>query len=447
MVFVFSGALLFFSVISYLKYNYIFNPITSMFILWAIILPLSYLNLYGVSNPEDKVYYVIFVGLLSFGIGAVIGSYRYKIVLNKSKRKNKGNWNYPINYKFLYIISSIVLVYYLYQLFIVVGLLINGHDYSYIRDLVTSSDENELRSSSIITIVRVFLAEPITYLIIALLPIDIFFGKRDFRFIILAISLMILFVVTTGGRSVIKWIAIYFIFSFTLSNKKSNRQYLNSKKSKIIFSISLVLMLAFLYFMTKARKGDDVDFARQCFIYFIAPVKHFDYYINVVDNSGLYGYGLSSFYGVIYPFLFLLKTIGLFSKYPDFVTNIHYMSFEMMESGVNLGNNVYMNAFVTTFYQPYLDGRVLGVILIMGLFGFVSNRLFIHAYYYDNIMAILLYSLLLQKIFSSYVRFYFTQQSQALCFMFGLIIFESYRFVFSKRTGRFNGIDYYSNLQ
>lgn len=96
-----------------------------------------------------------------------------------------------------------------------------------------------------------------------------------------------------------------------------------------------------------------------------------------------------------------------------------------METGYYIGGGLYMNAFVTAFYQPYLDGRYVGVFLILMLFGFMCNQFFVRAYYDIDMKAILIYILLLQKILFSFVRFYFTQQAQALCFILAFLVVTS----------------------
>lgn len=143
--------------------------------------------------------------------------------------------------------------------------------------------------------------------------------------------------------------------------------------------------------------------------------------MEVVDASNMYGYGISSFYGLLYPVLFALSEIGI-NVFTPFVETIYGMSFQDLQMGVDVGGGIYMNAFVTAFYQPYLDGRYIGVIFIMLIFGFASGRAFYKFYYKQNKKALLIYLLLLQKIVFSYVRFYFTQQAQSICFILAFII-------------------------
>ena len=72
------------------------------------------------------------------------------------------------------------------------------------------------------------------------------------------------------------------------------------------------------------------------------------------------------------------------------------------------------------FYQPYIDGRFVGVFLICFLFGYLCNYSYKLAHDHKNLKYVLIYLLLLQKITDSMVRFYFTQTSQAVCIIYAL---------------------------
>lgn len=410
------------AILGYLKYRFLLNPITSMFGLWGIILPFSNNGLYDTIIPKKHFYIIVAIGLLAYLIGGLFGTNKFRVALTSKKKSIN---NYCINYSIVNILAIITIVYYLIQFSIILRLLLSGYDYGYIRELAVSQDENVLRPSQIFTVIYNFIASPVTYLLIALFPIEVFFGNKKRIFIIECITVMVLFVLTTGGRSVILWIAIYFACILLLYAKKNKFSLL-----KIVFRyrgiiiIGGIALLCFLLFMTKSRKGDDVDLLQQVFIYFIAPLPHADHYFEVVDQSGIYGYGISSFYGLLYPIFFAFRLIGIFVEYPEFITKIHYMSFEMMESGYYIGGGLYMNAFVTTFYQPYLDGREIGVFVILFLFGYICSKYFTKAYNNFNTKAMLIYILLLQKILFSFVRFYFTQQAQSLCFILAFIVMK-----------------------
>lgn len=100
------------------------------------------------------------------------------------------------------------------------------------------------------------------------------------------------------------------------------------------------------------------------------------------------------------------------------------LSFDILETGMNVGGEISdMNAFATIFYQLYLDGRIIGIILGMLLFG-----LFVGHFYSKMMLSfsnkyVLIYLLLAQKIIFSMVRFYFTQVNQTVCFVLAFFIF------------------------
>lgn len=409
------------AVYGYCSTKYLFNPISAMFFMWALILPFSHWGFYDTVVPSDRVYIVIAIGLVAFFIGTLIGT---KPVKNKFGSLNnlKGH-KYKFNYTLLYILGAITLVYYASQIIIVLRLLVSGYDYEYIRALSIATDTNVLRASAAVNMTKAFIATPMSYLALALLPIELLKEKKNKIMIIGCITFMFGYVFTTGGRSVILWFALYFIATYMMRKKKTDWETLKKiiKKYRVIIIIGGIGLVYFLLKMTFARKGEDINLLKQIYIYFICPLQNFDYHMNVVDNVKMYGNGLSSFYGLIYPIMYFLKCLG-FNVFTPYVQTIYNMSFQDLQMGIDIGGGIYMNAFVTAFYQPYLDGRYIGVIIIMFIFGFVAGRIFYNAYYKNNMKSVLIYMLLLQKIVFSYVRFYFTQQAQSICFLLAFIV-------------------------
>lgn len=445
MIWILSFACIIIALYGYIKSRFLLNPITSMFGLWGILLPCSGMGFYSTNIPGEEFYLVVLIGLLGYLLGTILGRKKIVVGINIDPKANiRDPKKYKINYTILYILGTIAIIYYFAQLMVVFRLLLSGYDYSYIRELVVSGENNVLNSSALFTVLYNFIASPVTYLLIALLPVELFFGKKKKIFIIMSLGVMFLFVLTTGGRSVILWILLYFVCVFMFYQRSTNKyDFRQIRKYKRWIIAGSIILFIFLLVMTKSRKGKDVDLLQQIFVYFVAPLPHADHYFEVVKDTNVFGYGVSSFYGLLYPFFFLLRLIGVFQEYPKFITDIHYMSFEMMETGYYIGGGLYMNAFVTAFYQPYLDGRYMGVFLVMMLFGFICNQFFVRSYYELDMKAILIYILLLQKILFSFVRFYFTQQAQALCFILAFLVVTSsvrlkrHALIYKKR-GRIN---------
>lgn len=426
----------------FVRYRFALNPVSAMFFLWAVIVPLSGVGFYGTRIPQTSTYTIIAVGLAAYLLGVLLGSKRYRII-SGAKDINAQTAVCKINYWFLYALMLVSLAYYLIQSVYVVRLLASGNTYADIRMMVAADEENVLNGSRALSAIRAFIAVPTTYLMIAILPIELFFGKRKKALFFGAAALMLLFVFTNGARSVIVWIAIYFLVVFSFFRRSHKIKIRIKRKYKTRLLAGGVVLLVLMFYMTIFRKGADVDFRKQLFLYLVAPVPHFDHYVDVVNSSNEYGYGFSSFYGILYPLFYVIRIVT--GSYPEFITKIYYMSFEMMEPGLNLGNGVYMNAFVTAFYQPYLDGRFWGVMLIMILFGFLCSQTFERTWFNQDLKSMLIYSLLLQKILFSFVRFYFTQQAQAMCFIFALLAIRR-SYTNSELKGNAHGFCNHPNL-
>lgn len=416
------------AIIGWIQTKFIFNPLTIMGVIWGIIIPFSSFGLYRTDVPSEKAYDIIFIGLLTFFIGSIIGFRRRRIVFRFKKREGNSDKNrkYELNYALLHILCIISIIYMCFQMLLVIQLLLSGNRYDLIRVLYASGD-SEFKSSPIQVILQAFIASPTAYLVIALLPLEILKQKneRNKTFIIESILVVVLWVLTSGGRSIILWLGLYMVVAYLLKKKSRKFDWKHFwKKNKYLIIIAAIGLFVFLYAMTLSRKGDDVDFLREIYIYFVCPIPFFDYHMNNLDHTyaHLYGYGISSFYGLLYPILYILRLVlGTQSSY---IEQIYNMSFSMLETGKNIGGEIYMNAFATVFWQPYLDGRWVGVFIILLLFGLVCSRFLYNAKYAGDDRSVLLYMLLVQKVVFSMVRFYFTQQSQAFCFIFALIIMK-----------------------
>lgn len=416
------------AILSLIQSKFIFHPIGIMFFIWGILIPISYSGVYGVYIPSDKSYTIMAVGLLGYLLGTLIGLHKtsFKVVLSTKRVNNSREFiGYEVRYNLLYILNWISIIYFIFQALIVLKLLSSGFDYSYIRELATSEDNNVLRQSSVLSNIRVFIATPLTYLDIALLPVEIFYGRKDKKLIRQILIMIFLWVFTSGGRSIIVWEILYFACVLLIQKQEISKIEWNKifDKYKYPIIVGSIALFLFLYFITISRKGKGVDFLKQFYIYYVAPLSFFDKHVKSLDSltSGyLMGYGVSSFYGFLYPILFVYKLIS--GSYPPFIESIYYRSFGILEQGVDIGGGIWMNAFATFFYQPYLDGRYIGTFIILMIFGYFCMRVYKKAKEGNDPKFLLVYLLLLQKITDSMVRFYFTQQVQAIAFILALIV-------------------------
>ncbi len=427
MIYVFAALLLSISLIAYAHYRHLFNPITLMFGLWAIIIPLSSKEFYGIAVADYSVYGVIAVGLLSYLIGVVCANNRVRVVLRGSHERINATERYErgIDYGFLYVLSAISLVYFGIIMVRLVPYIKEGNLLAVVRDLAVSSETNELKSSTLIIVLKNFIATPTARLLVALLPVEWVRGRRDKPLIVFSLLIFVLDILTTGGRASILLLGEYSLCVLTMRMVRKgevvHKGKLSMTQKVLLFGLG-VLLFFFLLKTTYSRKGADVDIFRQVFIYYVAPIKFFEYNKNLIDTvyKGFLGFGTASLYGFFYPFVFLFKLLGFYSEYPQIFVTSRFLSFTMLEESVHLGETFTMNAYATMVFQPYIDGRWIGVVILCFALGYFTNLSYRKARQTGDIKWLLIYLLFFQKIMNSEVRYYFTMPGQAICLIYAL---------------------------
>ncbi|HHY83211.1 MAG TPA: oligosaccharide repeat unit polymerase [Clostridiales bacterium] len=410
---------LFALVTGYIIEKNIYNPVTCFFVYWAGVMSLLFLGDYfGANKTSTRAFLLILTGLVSYFAGCALVS-RYKGNLGLSAVSNNRNYEYVLRYKLLYIIYGVVLLYLLYNSITIIQLLMSGDSLAEVRKLYTNREEyNIIRKSALNVVFKSYVSTPVIYLSLPLAVVDFFDGRKDKLLIVMTLSMVALWVLNTGGRSVILWLAMYCVAAMFIYSEKLK---LNRNLIKWVL-LSTALLIAALIFISNLRRSN-FSLLREIFIYFEAPIPHFDYRISYIDSNypHTYGFGMSSLNGLINPVLFFLENIGLIS-YPSIYLIVKHLSFEALETTVDIG--VRMNAFVTMFYQFYLDGRVFGIILGSLLFGGFCSWIYYKMKYSMNKMMVVLYLLIIQKLLFSVVRFYFYQPSHVIGFILVFFLFS-----------------------
>lgn len=394
----------------------VLNPVTVFCSIWTVITFLSSLELYGVYKTSDDSYFIIFIGIVSYIVGAFLSIYGIKWKKKKLISTEKNS----INYSILYFLGVLALIFLLFQFSETLSLLSQGYDMAHIRYLYTGNDLNSLRTSVFRVVMNDSLCTPMVYLISAVVVVHIFRGNRDKKLIFLALLLVFLSVFNTAGRAILLWVIIYLFYGMSVYGKTFHLS--PGMKKIMVFSIFAVGILFFG--VTQSRLGKEYNILQQGYLYFATPIKFFDVQVERINSlyGDVVGLGSASLYGFIYIIISLLRIFGIISANPEFLENIRYLSFSMLEDTVNIGNNVRMNAYATIFFQPYIDGRILGVVIELLLFGFIVGYAYRKAYLYKSDRWVVIYLLLSQKVVFSMVRFYFTQPSQAICLIFAFLI-------------------------
>ena len=376
------------------------------------------------------VYVLVLVSLLSFAIGCEV------------KIKSKKQENYVLNtkvYYFAYIVFlSIVSIPTINSLII----LIQGKGLNYIYQLylgaMQSGEINELGINGVIALLYTYIGLPLVY-VLCVASLSMFYISRRKRFLLLAYPPVLINFLFTSGKNVILFAlaATIVLFLFFYKDKKSTN--VSNKKKKFankaiknvsVFAVSGVLLLVIIMM---ARKGMDslseaLDYV---FLYFAKPFVLFSERINRFENANTFG--LLSTYGFTRPLLQALEKIGI-EEAPIF-ENVESV-FASIEDAVYVGENAYTNAMPTAVYYFYIDGGVLGVVLLSFLVGVFAKKFFCDAHYSPNART-LSYLLLFFAVVLFYYFFLFNVVNfrRALPFIYLLFFFrKSQSSLFSRKV-------------
>lgn len=426
------GLLLIFFVVEKRKW---YDPQVLFVSFWVILIFLASLRLFGLYKITNTTYLIFILGILSF-----CGGTRIPYLIKTKKQPNKvGEKQKELNYIFLYILYGLVITMLLYNFINVMKLVNSGYTWAKIRRLYVNSDNregyNEVLKSAFNVVFNSFISTPTLYAALPIAVADILIGKKNKIIFVLTIIMVVLWMFTSGGRSVVTWLALYFVVGLFII-KSVNGLEINRKKILIFGMMSIPLIFVFA-FITIQRKGQNMNLIREMYVYFPVGLKNFDYHIQNFHKSG-HGYfgGVSSFYGFLYPIFFALKQLHI-TDYPQFILDAREYSFTLLEPDVDIG--LKMNAYATVMYQPYLDGGIVGVVVIMAVFGIACG--YIYKKMVETKLAIkyfILYLFFVQKILFSQVRFYFTQVQQAFALIVIILAFLNYQQSYLQRNNKSN---------
>jgi len=103
---------------------------------------------------------------------------------------------------------------------------------------------------------------------------------------------------------------------------------------------------------------------------------------------------------------------------------------------VLIAPGISFNAFLTPFYYFYLDGGMIGNILLSFIFGFVSTLVYINHLNRRNYNSMINYLLVFFTLYMSMVRIQFFQMRFSLSFLYVYLLFKGnkVKFVVGKKN-------------
>lgn len=419
---------IFFSFYGWKKYKYKLNPLFVFATLWAVIFILSKLRLYYLKDADEWVYFVILIGIFSFGSGYILASKFLKlkrVVLHTESFQVRANIIKEPRYMLIYILAAVVLCFYIRDLVNIFSSLSLVGMLAQIRSMAQDSQSILYEGRSTFEkAARILILQPFVMALQPIVAIE-FWTKSRRRWLLLAmdISIVVLRMFTDGSRGMLMYLGMHFFLIFTVLDKGERssiaeiyEKYIqNSKKAK--FFMRLILLIFGIVFIVSTMSRSGERFWRNLYYYFSMQPSLMTTWIDEISH---YGYGMASLNGFVYPIIYFIKNTFGIQSYPTYwYENIFMLISSTDQQWVTITNeNTFANAYVSVFWFPYLDGNIIGEILIMFLYGMIAGFMYKNVMRNRSAKSVCLYSYFMQSIIMSYVRFQYASETYALGLVF-----------------------------
>lgn len=404
----------------------ILNPITIFFVEWLIVLYLSKLNLYDIIKVSPRTYTYILIGMCMF----VIGFYGYSVF--NQRHSFSGRKKYVLNSDLVYALAIVTMLFFFFDFSKSVVSLLSGGSLATLRESAQSGSlfsENKLLNA-----IRILIAAPFSLALSAIAPASFFFNrdKKNKTLLIITIIIIAERLLSDGGRSPMVYLMMSFLicYTFSLSNGEKIRKKVFIKDWKIripnksiYVSIALVLAIWMLYIITLSRSGENT--IRYSYYYFAMEPVMFEKWGNIVDNNNLVAYGMASFNGILFTLFYLISSIFKVA-YPATWRGIY----EIIEGlgtqwQVITYSGLQANSYASIFWTFYFDGRLLGIIIGMLVYGIFTAIIYRNALNNPAEKSVALYSFTLIGVFYTFQQLIFQNIYYSIAFL--MIVFLLYK--------------------
>ena len=421
------------------------NPIILFSGIWLVSLFLTSLQLYNMIPYSNKAILLIAEGIISFNLGAFICLYIHtkKDKLKKDKDNSANSIDDKevkvketnINNRILLVLVSLGVIMLLFLSIKVVILLSNGVEYSSIRKLYYSYDEQSLISNE--TIFTIFDWTVAT--LIAVLTPTVIMGiitKKIKKSVIIGYVIMILlYILSTSGRAPIIVITIELILAIIL-----NKEKIGKKGKKIFITVIAGLMTGMIVMTTLRTASNKNREVNSIYAYLSMPLPYFSKMVDYIDSNDLETHGIATIYG---PYLLVQKGVKALTGYKfGNATDLANIITKPQNGWIRIFEDTtdYYNAYATMFYNFYLDFRSVGIIVFSFIYGIGMEKVYIEMNRKKSIKMAIIYLMLVSGLVQSFISWQFSSPTVIIGIILVNIIFCEKRMINNDK-----GIGFWNN--
>lgn len=396
-------------------------------LLWFSITFGAHLQLYGMQDISEHTYAIVFLGVLGFGIGYLFLGTGRRIVFSRAVRREKVNDNY-INMILLKSLIVITTLFYGWVGIRAIKLMLSSMSYALIRNMYQGYyGYDSIFNSQWEFLFNQDLGHPFLYVLAAVLVLSFFENILDLKWKLISILDIGLFLLISASRFLLLYIVVELVFAvFFYQNRIKKYLERNIPKSIIGRIKRLIILLGILLFlMTFVRtheyaKSGGYTIIQNLYAYFTIPLPLMDYWIHIVDQNEWLSYGMALIHGFVGVLSIPLKKLGFDF---DWYTTVSTFVAPTEDNFIRIFPWKSYNAFVSLFYFFYLDFREIGVFIGGAIYGGICKKTDKYLNDMNSLRAKVFYLLMLQTVFSSFVRWQFFNIGVPIAFIIWFVLF------------------------
>ncbi|BAK48508.1 glycosyltransferase involved in cell wall biogenesis [Clostridium sp. SY8519] len=389
----------------------VYRPSVLFAVIWVVVLTMYSFRLYGLPEIENRTLIIIALGLCSFFVGTLVNKSSKKyLVVGARKFFEKEVREFAL--------KPMVIAFFLIMFMPVVRsllLLLSGASLYMIR----YSMQNDVLGSGIIAILFNYYCEPFLTFYIVYSIANLFSPYRKNKNILLTIIGILFMTIVTGGRFFIFYfigaLAVCFLIyrrNIDFKSLRTNKKVLKTARILIIIAVTAIIAITI-------TRGSEIG--ETIYVYFCGSVPFLE---QMNDLFTQHTNGAGTFYGFLRPIFVIFRKFGI-CGFPGWLTNIESI-FLKIDNPYYLVPGMLFNSFTTSFFAPYLDGGLFGVVIFYLVLGFfcegVYKRLDLKNEY--SVSWFLLISLI---VMLSFFRLTITHYSFSLAFVYLVITHKQKR--------------------
>lgn len=386
--------------------------------IWCIILICAKYQIYNMTYVKDQVYLVVLLGCIGFSLGYFLSS-RYTFKIKRYSNKILENNNYTLRKGISYIVLILAIFIQTIILLEMIKML-KGGSLSELRTLFNKGDYGALYGGWL-SYANSFLVTPVVFISVPLFIENIFSKKSDYKIFVLTILLIIMHVISSAGRFVLLYFVVDMVYMLYIKRISIPKKIL--KKILGVTFIAIVIIIVITNARIAISFGNGIKgIIKSLAQYFTLNMPLLDYWMDYANEYHILTYGNASLKGIVEIF----NIVGEFLNIPKTEKYIEaYTTLSLIESTyLRVFPDRGYNAFVTMFYSFYLDFRLYGVILLSGIYGFISGAALKGVFKKPSFSRIMFFLLFLQSFTKMFVRFEFQLRAYIIAFLWLFLLIK-----------------------